>query len=92
MDLISIGTDVSDEHIADYGADCDDKGCADVDEQFGRAVADEELSAATYHEVECLLGRGTEAFAGNSHHDISIFSQEADDSFEACNQTSNTFN
>lgn len=55
MQLAAVGFDVGDEKVADNGADGDDEGRADVDEEFGGAMADEELGAASEHQIERFL-------------------------------------
>jgi hypothetical protein len=85
--LVVIGRNFGDEEIADDTAHGHDEGCAYVDEQLGRSVADEELGGAAHHQVEGLGCGGAEVFAGDCDHDICVFGDEPYDSFETGHET-----
>ena len=55
LDLASIWFDAGNEDVAYNSAESHDEGDADVDEEFGGSMADEELSAASKDQVERLL-------------------------------------
>jgi hypothetical protein len=90
LDLVLVGLDACYKQVANNCADRYYQGCTHVDEEFGRTMADEKLGTASQHQIKRLLGRSTEVFARDCHHNIGILCQESDNSFETGDKTSST--
>ena len=92
LDLVLVRRDVGDEEVANDAADGDDEGCAEIDEELGGAVANEELGCTSQHQVERLSRRAAEIFASDCDHNVSIFRYEANQPLEAGYKTRSAFN
>lgn len=49
LDFVLVRREIGDEEVPNNAADGNNESCSKVDEEFGGAVADEELSCASHH-------------------------------------------